>query len=538
MKAVELVCGSCGVRMRLKTALMERIWGHAGRVTCKACGTKIELDARSGELLVHAEGRLTEIVKAETFMSEDERGLPPVLASERTEFAQAELEGEVSPHFSQYPDRRASVAASNEPPVQQEPPAQQEASSMAVEELGPDSEMVSSRLPELQVSMAPALSDELKKKREQARNPALESEEIPSDARPPVMEAPVPQLADASDSLTPHTFDDEDPSEILRLPTDFESSPMSSNARDESFRSLFPGVGEVHSSGNESELARANRLRGPHPPTEGLVKPQALSSIRPLSEAEEKESRKSNWAPWALAAVATLGLIFNVMMGPRDRGLSGAIYGALGMGESEPPTSKKAASGSNELDPSPTEDKTLAESSASSPEESQAADEADDASSKGEAAPSAPKPLMPKPASSTVSPASKSQSRAGAPTTAVTPAGTSPSAPKPAEVTPDADEEQEPEEPELAPFSPAAAAQAIETAANQASQCRRAGDPSGLARITVTFASSGRVTRALVSGPPFAGTETGSCIAATFRRTQVAPFSGKRVTLRKTVTIR
>jgi hypothetical protein len=101
------------------------------------------------------------------------------------------------------------------------------------------------------------------------------------------------------------------------------------------------------------------------------------------------------------------------------------------------------------------------------------------------------------------------------------------------------DQKEAPSEPvEATPFSPAAAALAISNAASVASNCRTPGDPSGEAKITITFASSGKVTQALLSGPPFAGTKTGSCIAEQFRQAEVPAFSGKRITMNKTVTIR
>jgi hypothetical protein len=55
--------------------------------------------------------------------------------------------------------------------------------------------------------------------------------------------------------------------------------------------------------------------------------------------------------------------------------------------------------------------------------------------------------------------------------------------------------------------------------------------------VTVTFAPSGRVTSAVVSGPPFAGTATGGCIASTMRSASVPAFSGDKVTVSKTVVI-
>jgi hypothetical protein len=86
-------------------------------------------------------------------------------------------------------------------------------------------------------------------------------------------------------------------------------------------------------------------------------------------------------------------------------------------------------------------------------------------------------------------------------------------------------------------FDRRAAVAALRSAANQASACRRGSDPSGTATVIVTFSNSGRAINATVSGPPFAGTRTGGCIAATMRRAQVPPFSGKRVTVSKKVVI-
>lgn len=102
----------------------------------------------------------------------------------------------------------------------------------------------------------------------------------------------------------------------------------------------------------------------------------------------------------------------------------------------------------------------------------------------------------------------------------------------------DADEDAEKATPSEEPtFDADAAAEALQSAAASASSCRQASDPSGVAVVTITFAPSGRVTTANISGPPFVGTATGSCIAATLRRAKVPAFKGKLVTVRKTVTI-
>ena len=87
------------------------------------------------------------------------------------------------------------------------------------------------------------------------------------------------------------------------------------------------------------------------------------------------------------------------------------------------------------------------------------------------------------------------------------------------------------------PFDTAAARAALDAAAGQASSCRKAGDPSGVAVVTITYSPTGRVTSANIGGPPFAATATGGCIASTMRKARVPPFAGDMVTVRKTVTI-
>jgi hypothetical protein len=93
-------------------------------------------------------------------------------------------------------------------------------------------------------------------------------------------------------------------------------------------------------------------------------------------------------------------------------------------------------------------------------------------------------------------------------------------------------------EPVGAAFDRDAAVSALATQATQASQCRKEGDPSGTTTVVVTFSPSGRVTSANVNGPPFAGTPTGGCIAAAFRRAHIPAFDGDRVTVSKTLTIK
>lgn len=87
------------------------------------------------------------------------------------------------------------------------------------------------------------------------------------------------------------------------------------------------------------------------------------------------------------------------------------------------------------------------------------------------------------------------------------------------------------------PFDRDAARNALATAATRASSCRKQGDPSGTANLTITFAPSGRVTVAQIQGPPFSGTATGGCIASTMRGASVPAFSGDYVTVSKTIVV-
>lgn len=115
------------------------------------------------------------------------------------------------------------------------------------------------------------------------------------------------------------------------------------------------------------------------------------------------------------------------------------------------------------------------------------------------------------------------------------PVAEKPAEPKPEPATPA--EKAPPSGEPAGPFDRAAAAAALNSGAAQASACRKEGDPSGVASVTITFAPSGRVTSANISGPPFAGTPTGGCIAAALRKARVPAFDGDRVTVSKTIVI-
>ncbi len=87
------------------------------------------------------------------------------------------------------------------------------------------------------------------------------------------------------------------------------------------------------------------------------------------------------------------------------------------------------------------------------------------------------------------------------------------------------------------PFAAAAARAALESAAGSAPACKRPGGPTGSGRVTVTFAPSGRVTTATVSGGDYGGSAVGGCVAGLFRRARVPPFDGAPTTVAKSFNI-
>ncbi|HOU91915.1 MAG TPA: zinc-ribbon domain-containing protein [Polyangiaceae bacterium] len=86
-------------------------------------------------------------------------------------------------------------------------------------------------------------------------------------------------------------------------------------------------------------------------------------------------------------------------------------------------------------------------------------------------------------------------------------------------------------------FDKGAASAALTSAASAATSCKRPDGPTGSGRVMVTFAPSGRVTTANVTGGAFGGTSVGSCIASVFRSARVPPFEGAPVTVSKSFNI-
>lgn len=83
------------------------------------------------------------------------------------------------------------------------------------------------------------------------------------------------------------------------------------------------------------------------------------------------------------------------------------------------------------------------------------------------------------------------------------------------------------------PFDKARAEGAMNAAAGMANACRPEGMVSATARVSVTFAPSGRVTTAVVDGTGLSGTPAGGCVARAFRSIRVDPFAGPPVTVHK-----
>jgi predicted Zn finger-like uncharacterized protein len=86
------------------------------------------------------------------------------------------------------------------------------------------------------------------------------------------------------------------------------------------------------------------------------------------------------------------------------------------------------------------------------------------------------------------------------------------------------------------PFNMGEAKARLASIAGSVQGCKK-GDVTGSGRVVVTFAPSGNVASAVVSGPPFAGTPAGGCIAARFRSAHVPPFSGSPFSVSKSFTI-
>ncbi len=92
----------------------------------------------------------------------------------------------------------------------------------------------------------------------------------------------------------------------------------------------------------------------------------------------------------------------------------------------------------------------------------------------------------------------------------------------------------------VAPQGPAqsSAAVAVAAAGRGASGCFAPDELRRTMAVSVTFAPSGRATRAVIEGGPHRATAVGSCIAQRLRSAVVAPFEGPPVTIHTSIHLR
>jgi hypothetical protein len=87
-------------------------------------------------------------------------------------------------------------------------------------------------------------------------------------------------------------------------------------------------------------------------------------------------------------------------------------------------------------------------------------------------------------------------------------------------------------------FSSKAAKTAVNRAAVRTKGCRNSRDPAGSVSTAVTFAPSGKVSAVTITTPRYVGTKTGACIESRLREARVPEFSGRPMTVKKSVTVR
>lgn len=507
MEPLEIICESCESRMRLSATLLEKILGSSGRVTCRECSSKILLDATQGEVRVTKGGRFTSA--REIHEIEDITESPP----------------SVDPHLSEMPL------------VPLQPSAHQGRSTPP--ELPPEARGRSMRL------ATPAARDV--------------TSSLPFSKSAKEMEAPVPHFTSAG-SLSPHSLSDDDDDGLVPLGREFNSSPFSSE-RDQSYKSLFPQP-ERRPAPQSLDAPVPQVSRTPSPPQRGELRrgksepdlfhdelsnaPAVAATIvemgpggELINQTDKKRAaapptRSSHWVPWTVAAIALFGLGVSVSLDRRAPATMKAP-GAVTLVDVDRTESEVAQA---EADVEATEpslvpavvdvapvvvDMAPAEVALASHGDKIPLEEPSLAATEVRR-PSAERAAAPAPESSA---AALLRADTSGQVAVLDDSGS----------TKDADSKEEVEELVLPPFSSAAAASALREATALAGACRKSGDPSGYATVVVTFAPSGRVTSAALTGAPFAGTETGGCIASRFRTARVPPFAGQHVTVKKTVTI-
>lgn len=358
--------------------------------------------------------------------------------------------------------------------------------------------------------------------------------------------APLPDVTQAFDRPAPS---DPDSAPISLDPDSIESLP--SNALESVVAQLPPPQARSSPSNifevAESEPPAPTPLDDETRPMEPKVRPRPPlrdRSVMPAPSSTSEQEREASLAPAApTPRKSRAGSVFLVLL------LLGAMGGAMfyvgqqtarqQLATSQTPPTPTALA-AEPADPdmaaetsAPAE--TTAPTGAAAPTEADGTEASDSAESAADGAEAAADEGRAEPAAPARRPS------AATPVVAARPARARPSpSPSPAPDTPGPAPEPKPATEsggQAGPFNTGAASAALTSAAQAASSCRKAGDPSGVANVTVTFAPSGRAINANVQGPPFAGTVTGGCIASKMRSAKVPPFSGERITVKKVVVI-
>jgi hypothetical protein len=482
MEPVHLRCSVCEATLTLAPALLERLEGRSGRVSCRSCDATIRLAHQAGELEVLGASVLESAPTDDQGAQRSGSALPPPLPPEAlrpstTRPPHSVEVGTLSPHTLAF----GGAERDELPP----PPSSPFPSSLAD-------------------STAPESLEEL-----------YEQVSIPRSSRS-LYEAPLPpgvRLRDEPAAAAPT---------LSRKPSIAPPPPR------------------------PWELSRAPSL--PPPPTSPFEDAFGLSVPPPMPEMVrltadgrlvnaaddgtlERRSRRRRTGAWLAAAAAVLAVTGSAAARPDvTLELASAALGALRPAPSAPTLGKLA--------------EVLVRPAGSAPVSTETGDATDAALPTDGALQSASlgaraaTPEVRQPATSALGATARSAAPSSAPQAASAAAESTPSeSDAPAEPAGAAAEDGAPA---LvgAGFDRAAAAAALNEATALAATCRGAEDPTGIAKVVVSFAPSGRATRALVSGPPFAGTPVGGCIASKFRAAQVPAFDGELVTVTKTVVVR
>ncbi|GEM_PF-1619048 len=559
MKTIEITCDNCSARMLLSAKLLSRIEGKTGRVTCKQCHNKVSLDGRSDTVSILSGGSLAEPALVLEPLSSVEEGKEPHLSEYPFEGSDAadssnDVEGVLLAADEDLIQSNSAPVASDfvlsETRTSLPPPLPEEAHARDSLEVNSSEESPEEEAP------APSL----RQLAEQVRAHEESFEGAPSSRRK-LLDAPVPPEArEQDDTLSPCTLEkDEEEDGLIPLGREFRSSPFAASARDETFHSLYPEA-KAKPQIRKKQPSHSMISQAPAPPQAGELHRSSQKVVNPFEDkfgmaapapggtnsivlgpdgellndvdfknggsSAKKERNTSNWVPWALAAAALLALGVSVSNQAGDSssktrttaaevGVVAPAHVPLQVEEGDAMTSQasdvdSSQSSQQETSMSPT---LLA---------------ADGVTARD----AVEKPSLAAKKSLPQAPAEEAEQKKPAVQKVVTSTTSAKKAPVMD------DEKGNEAEVIVPPFSASSASSAMREATALASACRRPGDPTGRARVVVTFAPSGRATRALVSGPPFAGTLTGGCISQRFRSARVPAFSGQHVTVSKTVTIR